>query len=176
MYTPLEEPITHKEIQQLINTTICTTVSGIPYPQANTVEKIISVLNFIDDDGPRTANEIAASLNMDPRQGAYYADAARFIGLVNKKNTRFELTDVGKSAAKSLPNACAKIVIKQMLGESSINDCLRKEYEDNSPPDISTIESIIMKYYSDVSEVTINRRANCIRNWLLWIDRTTNDY
>jgi hypothetical protein len=54
---------------------------GIPAPQANDLEKVASVPSIVEA-GATTSDGVASALNMNERQGTYYSDAARYLGLV----------------------------------------------------------------------------------------------
>lgn len=53
-----------------------------PFPQANVLEKVLCVVDAVDA-GANTAEAVAETLSVTAREGAYYADAAGYLGFVD---------------------------------------------------------------------------------------------
>lgn len=90
-----------------------------PYPQANDIEKVLLVADLVHADVD-TADGIATAISVHPREGDYYANAAGWLGLVEKKNDDLGLvtyipTELGTTIHQSDPAGRAAIV-STMIG------------------------------------------------------------
>lgn len=72
---------------------------AFPIPQANDLEKVACVVDAVAA-GADTPEAVGTVLNVHHREGAYYGDAAGYLGLVDlvpgEQHRRYELTDLGK--------------------------------------------------------------------------------
>ena len=70
--------------------------SEVPLPQADSFSKVIGTLELFNN-GLTTASEVAEELEFDNRQGKYYIDALRYLGLVDKDDNfgRYKLSPSG---------------------------------------------------------------------------------
>src|SRR5690606_4873106 len=62
-----------------------------PYPQANDLDKVVDLVTVVDDE-VNSKHKIAEFFEFDERQGDYYANAACYLGLLERNDHRFELT------------------------------------------------------------------------------------
>ena len=60
---------------------------NVPFPQADDLRKVRDTIDLVSW-GKTTKNEIAEFWEIDPRQGDYYLNAAKYIGLLDKKMIR----------------------------------------------------------------------------------------
>lgn len=72
---------------------------AFPIPQANDLEKVACVVDAVSA-GADTPEAVGTTLAVHHREGAYYADAAGYLGLVDTVSgeayRRYELTELGK--------------------------------------------------------------------------------
>ncbi|MDP9237764.1 MAG: hypothetical protein M3P30_10315 [Chloroflexota bacterium] len=73
---------------------------SVEFPQANDLRKVFSVTQLASVQDTATADEIAAYLDMVPREGAYYGSAACSLRLLQKyesaAGTNYRLTEMGR--------------------------------------------------------------------------------
>ena len=80
------------------------TDKNAPFPQADSLEKILAAFLKLDQCGPLTKEELFADENIEPRQYDYYASALRWMRLAKKKRSsegiKYLLTELGSNLAK----------------------------------------------------------------------------
>jgi hypothetical protein len=133
-------------------------------PQANSPEKIVLTVDAIAD-GCSTSREIAEALGVDPRQGAYYATAARHLGLVDRAGPgHWTLTTEGVAAAQSSTEDLVRLLDKRL----DMNPHLAI-YADGGE------EALLAEWSArgDIGPETMARRAATIRSWAEY--RTADD-
>lgn len=146
----------------------------IAFPQADSFDRVINLCELLLDE-PRTKSDITENYAFDERQTNYYADAARYLGLVDKNkndgNIVFELTELGRKNLNLRYKQRQLEFVKLILKHKAFYDYLRLYLENsNKPTTFDTIE--IMKncdLYNIESESTYKRRASTIRGWIDWI-------
>src|SRR6266851_4538671 len=77
-----------------------TAPAEFPFPQADDLSKVFDVTEILAA-APATKEEIAEQFGVDPRQGDYYANAAAWLGFVEKSGPQFALTKEGKKFVAS---------------------------------------------------------------------------
>jgi hypothetical protein len=140
--------------------------SGIPFPQADDISKIFDVAELLRD-GPSDKEEIAERFQVDPRQGDYYANAAAWIGLVEKSGGQFLLTPEGREFVNM--NRVDRIIwlaqrVREMPAFSEAADALVQ----GAPLDTKEISKLVARMPS-VSGTTPLRRASTVRAWISWL-------
>lgn len=142
----------------------------VPLPQADSFTKVIGTLELINND-VNTANDIASELQFDKRQGKYYIDALRYLGMV-KKGSRvgeYELTPDGVAQVTVDIKERNKVMIEQILKHRPFYEAYDYYVKNEEYPSKEFIKDTIRKYIPDMSEETVNRRASTIRGWIQWI-------
>lgn len=150
----------------------------IAFPQADSFERVINLCELLSDE-PKTRNEITENYAFDERQTNYYADAGRYLGLIDKEridgNIIFDLTDTGRKILNLKYKQRQLEYIKLILNHKVFYEYLKLYFERAEKPlTIDTIE--IMKHcdlYNIESESTYKRRASTVRGWVEWIIELT---
>lgn len=166
-----ENPIPFINYKYLINTIDIESEPDIPYPQANDLDKVIDLVNFIYD-GRKTKTDIAEKFDFDDRQGDYYANAARYLGLLDKDHQDFLLTTLGKEFVEINSSAERTLFIfKQIIKRPSFRRILKLLVDRNLSLDLISIDEIalIIEEETELSSSTPPRRASTVMNWLRWI-------
>lgn len=110
-----------------------------------------------------------------------YTDAARYLGLLEKKNedgkTVYSLTEKGRSILKLNYKQRQLAYCKSILSHKSFNTSLRLYFQKACMPSISEIAHIMRQseIYKVKSEETYKRRAGTIKGWLNWIISLINE-
>lgn len=65
----------------------------IPFPQANSFERIISLLEMLNTDIVKSKEEITDEFNFDPRQTDYYFNAGKYLGFLEEDTINVEEND-----------------------------------------------------------------------------------
>jgi hypothetical protein len=132
-----------------------------PIPQADNLDKIATVVDAING-GATTADSIGESIDTVDRQGSYYANAAGYLGLVEKSKdevgvTEFSLTSAGNEFL-SLDSQERTVMLAQMINQTPIMQSYRASNGDKTELEKTIVES-------GYEESVAKRRANTITGW-----------
>lgn len=132
---------------------------SFPVPQANNLDAIASVPDIVAA-GANTASGVAAALGMSDREGAYYADAAGYLGLVdlepNADTKTYRVTDAGQALLDTDPQSRAALmvaIIDEVPGVQDLRDGDEEGLRDRLGSD------------AGLSGSTIERRMDTFRSW-----------
>lgn len=171
----------HDEIQleDIININNRTEISyepeNIPFPQADSFERVINICELLYENGHLTREEITYRYDFNIRQTNYYTDACRYLGLVDKDRSygevRYFLTNKGKKVFElNIKNR--KIFFVECILEKRVFSEALKEYLLNlQHPSTARIVDImkVVEVKNIRSDHTFRRRASTISSWLNWI-------
>ncbi|KEQ00867.1 hypothetical protein SASC598J21_013840 [Snodgrassella alvi SCGC AB-598-J21] len=149
--------------------------SGIPFPQADKFERVINLCELLVTK-ELSCKEITEHYAFDKRQADYYANSARYLGLVDKKeeenNTYYLLTKDGRRIL-GLGYQDRQLEFCKLILQHRIFNSVLKEYikNKNIPVQKSKIIEIMREanLYPSYSDVTISRRSSTVRKWIEWI-------
>ena len=82
-YTVEDTAITTGDIQQVLYSAVRETEPQLPFPQADTFERVINICELLNDQD-LSRNDVTERYAFDARQTNYYTDAARYLGLIEK--------------------------------------------------------------------------------------------
>lgn len=143
-------------------------ITNVTFPQADSFSNLMAIVNFMET--AKTKHEIADFLGYDDRQGDYYGNALRYLGLANKvgRGDPFTLTKLGHEVRK-LPNSNRRnlILIKQILGNKAFNDIFKSVLQTGDFDDNLIIKAI--EESGGISKDTLRRRKSTARNYISWI-------
>lgn len=172
----VNEPVKQSvNLLHLLETTTLEIEPGVPYPQANDLDKVIDIITNFRPSNLTDKSAIAEFFDFDKRQGDYYANAAIYLGLLKRGQTRsseFELTREGIFIANS-PNRSQRnfLLLKQLLKKPSFNDVLtlfvRNKYNITSLS--TTMLASIIQRHVQLNDTTARRRASTVISWLKWL-------
>jgi hypothetical protein len=169
-YTFETDPVANSlvEILDCIIFAQTTETSGAPpFPQANDLRKVRDVIDLIYCE-INTKDTIAAYWDLEPRQGDYYANAAAYLGYIEKVRGSWVLTEKGLNYV-SLPTSKRKrAFILSILKRTVFYVLTKKMIETSSVPERNVIKDVILEYIN-INEVTANRRASTVKSWLVFI-------
>jgi len=126
-------------------------------PQANSIPRIAAVVDAIDE-GCETAKEIAEAIGMSERQGAYYPNAARTLGLVEKTGhnpVTWGLTELGAEFVGLPPEKRTERLNDVVCGNPMVNTLLMEG------PEVLT-----SSWGAELADSTIDRRLATINSWM----------
>lgn len=171
---------------QIINTTNSVKEPEIPFPQADSFERVINLCELIKRNQAMTKKQYLQDFDfgaIDPRQHDYYTNAARYLGLVYKtqdqitKQTCFKLTKLGQKTMNTTLIDRQKEFIKLILSHKAFKDVLNIYLENGEMPNKETIVEIMKRsnLYKVSSKATYYRRASTIIGWTNWIINQTEE-
>jgi len=147
-------------------------VQGVPFPQANDLDKVIDTVSLVNQ-GYENKGDLSEIFEFDERQGDYYGNAARFIGILGKdKDNNFIVTEEGEKLLKlSSPSKRAKyivaLLVKRPVFHQLIKSLLQKEFNIEVLDTINISE--IITENTNLTGSTPPRRASTVRQWMKWI-------
>ena len=168
--------ITLMDIENLLNRMPETQEADIPFPQADTISRVINLVELLKDN-PMSKSSITSKYAFDTRQTNYYTDAGRYLGLIQKycvnndNDIRFKLSEKG-CCIMNLPYRERQLAIaSQILQHRPFRETLRLHLKNGVMPDKKIIVQIMKKsdLYRVVADSTYFRRASTVMNWVSWI-------
>ena len=152
----------------------------IPFPQADSFARIINLCELLNQHKFLTKEYITENYyfsekHFDDRQTNYYADAARYLGLVDKKKENnkvgYFLTNTGNNLFKLSISDRQLFLAKLILSHSVFNKALKLYFEKLDSPNKSEIVDLMKQsnLYEVHSESTFERRASTVLSWTKWI-------
>lgn len=144
------------------------TPKEVTVPQADDLNKVIDLVAFLATNKADKFT-IASLFEFDERQGDYYANAGRYIGLIEKENNLFKISESGKELV-SIKNRERRniFLIKRILNTQLFKDLLSIYFKQGRKiEDLQIIERISK---DGLSGSTPERRKSTVKSWISWID------
>jgi hypothetical protein len=162
----LEELRTIPRLADVLSTKRTKAPTDVPFPQADDLSKVFDVTDILAA-GPASKEDIAERFDVDPRQGDYYANAAAWLGFVEKSGSHFALTKEGKKFIASdrvdrIAQVAERLCEREAFAEAA------EAFVARSPLDTKEIADIIARKYP-LSGATPIRRAATVRSWIQWL-------
>lgn len=173
-------------LSQIIDTTKLTKEPEIPFPQADSFERVINLCELINQNQVMTKEQYLQDFDfgaIDPRQHDYYTNAARYLGLVDKiqdtttKQTCFKLSKLGQKIMNTSLIDRQKEFIKLILSHKAFKDVLilHLDYGEMPNKEIIVEKMKSSNLYNVGSDTTYFRRASTIIGWTNWIISQINE-
>lgn len=147
---------------------------AVAFPQADNFKRIINLCELLYQN-EMTRDDLTTNYDFDPRQTNYYTDAARYLGLVDKKRENggvvFFLSNEGERLFKLKHKARQLKLVELILKHKPFADTLRLCVSKGCMPAKGETIEIMKKsgLYKVESESTYKRRASTISGWINWI-------
>jgi len=174
-YIIAPEPITLNEIKLLLNKVKIISESEIPFPQANSFDRITDFLGLLVEND-LSKEDITSNYAFNERQTDYYFNAGKYLGLIKnfkdkKKIIRVELTDKGRKIMSLSHKEKNLAIAKQILEHKAFNEVLKLYFQKSEAPTKEEIVKIMKKseLYKVSSDSTYFRRASTVSKWIEWI-------
>lgn len=146
------------------------------FPQADRMELVIDLCERLCN-APAETEDIADGLAYVHRQGQYYAQAAKFLGLVeNPTKTSHVLTKEGLRIFNLSYKKRQLELAKKILQYRVFSRCLDFALKNASLPDAETVATWIVEDKWPMNNTTAKRRASTVIGWTRWLINLTNEY
>lgn len=154
-----------------------------PFPQADSFERVISLLEMLNIDTIKSKEEITEEFKFDPRQTDYYFNAGKYLGFleedkvfveennINIEKPAIKLSNRGKNlfdmSYKNRQLEYVKAILEHEVFNKVFKDCV-EFYQ-------MPIRSKIVEYMKEANLYNVNsgetfkRRASTISGWINWI-------
>lgn len=142
----------------------------IPFPQADTFNRVIALVEMIDSEIDN-AYEVAEEFDMEPRQGNYYIAAAKYLGLITNsdKPGKYIVTSEGFLLNNLDMKLRNEHLIKAILKHKVFYYTYKYYLESEKIPSKRYIIDLMEKYTDLTNRVTLVRRSSTVRGWIEWI-------
>ena len=174
-YAIASEPITLDDIAEALETTHISQEPEIPFPQANSFERVIDFLSILAEHD-LSRDETTAIYEFNERQTNYYSDACRYLGLVEKYreddgSVMYRLTTVAKNLMCLNHKEKNLRLVQAILSRQVFNQSLKIAIENARLPSNDEIVSVFRNasLARPINETTIRRRTSTVRSWVDWI-------
>jgi len=146
----------------------------MPFPQADSFKRVINVCELISEQ-ELTRNDVTEQYAFDVRQTNYYTDAARYLGLLEKKTDGgypvYKLSKTGRRILNLNFKQRQLAYCRCVLSYKAFRDTLRQYFKSGNMPSTPEIVQIMKKanLYNVESDSTFERRSSTIKSWVNWI-------
>ena len=179
-YTVEDTAITTDDIQQVLHSVVRVAEPQLPFPQADTFERVINICELLNDQD-LSRNDVTERYAFDARQTNYYTDAARYLGLIEKSRDSggplYKLSDKGRTILKMGYKQRQLAFCNCILSHGAFADTLKRYFETGVMPHKNEIIQIMKKsnLYNVNSDSTYERRSSTIKGWVNWIVELINE-
>ena len=173
-YSVEDTAIEITDIQAALQKTKIMPEPKVPFPQADIFERVINICELLNEQ-ELSRNDVTEQYSFDARQTNYYTDAARYLGLLDKKRGGvvpvYKLSEVGRRILKLNFKQRQLAYCNCVLSHKAFSDTLHKYFESGNMPSTSKIIKIMKQsnLYRVESDSTFKRRSSTIKGWLNWI-------
>ncbi len=135
-----------------------------PFPQADNILKIRDTIDLIAS-GLTTKDSLAEYWTIDLRQGDYYANAAAFLGFIDRNNGEWKLTNQGFDFRNSPPSVRNIKLAQSLFAHPVFHKAMTIYFETNDYPSKDQVGEIIKKF-TLLTGATPTRRSSTVLAWL----------
>jgi len=156
---------------QMSKTPIVKEPVDLPFPQANTFERVISLLEKLRL-GDCTPIELTYPIGVTTtRQSNYYGDAAAYLGLAWKKKGLYGITKEGKDLMKKMPYERMFSYMLLILSHYIFREVFMHWMKTGELYEACDILPLLIQdeEVQVLKENVYERRASTVRAWVKWI-------
>jgi hypothetical protein len=137
-----------------------------PFPQADDVRRVVDVVDAVAN-GVTTRVEIASRYEFDERQADYYANAAAYLGLLERVESGFALKGLGQVFVSSPFCERQALVLRCIAERPVFRDVMQRVCSEGQLPSRAEIAELIACKTGLTGETPL-RRARTVESWLKW--------
>jgi hypothetical protein len=167
--------ITVEDVKDILyNIKIVDESMDIPFPQADTFENIISLINkMYDDPDFNMKDQVTIEFGFDKRQADYYTNAVAYLGLVDRQRGKGKviLSELGKKIIEMRSSEKYLTLFKLILSHKVFNESMRVFLKKLDLPSRAEIVQIMKSCNLNHvnTEDMYKRRSQTIKKWINWI-------
>jgi len=174
-YAVQEGVINVETIQNILNDINIVAEPKLPFPQADSFERVINLCEVLKQKGTLTKEEITINYDFDKRQTQYYTSAGKYLGLIDQEREegkiKFKLSVLGEKIFNlsiiDRQTEFAKLILRHSIFKQVLELC----FDMGNMPSRKKIVKLMLEsnLYNINSEETYYRRASTIASWVNWI-------
>lgn len=182
-YVVQEGSFNLEALGQIIYTTRAVKEPEIPFPQADSFERVINLCELLKQKEFISKEEITQNYDFDGRQTDYYSNAGKYLELIDTGRdaltgeTGCFLTTKGKQVFNLNLIDRQKEFVRLIVSHKAFKETLKLYLANGEMPEKETIIEIMRrsKLYNVGSDSTYFRRASTIVGWTDWIINQTEE-
>lgn len=182
-YVVQEGSFNIEALAQIIDSTKTVKEPEIPFPQADSFERVVNLCELLKQKEFITKEDITQNYDFDGRQTDYYSNAGKYLGLVDTGRDPLTeqigcfLTTKGKQVFNLNLIDRQKEFVRLILSHKAFKETLKLYLDNGEIPNKETIVEIMKssKLYNVGSDTTYFRRASTIVGWTNWIINQTEE-
>ena len=182
-YVVQEGSFNLEALAQIIDTTKAVKEPEIPFPQADSFERVINLCELLKQKEFISKEDITQNYDFDGRQTDYYSNAGKYLGLIDigrdplTGQTGCFLTTKGKQVFNLNLIDRQKEFVRLIVSHKAFKETLKLYLDNGEMPEKGIIVEIMKrcKLYNISSDSTYFRRASTIIGWTNWIINQTEE-
>lgn len=173
-YSIEDTAISIMDIQEALEQAVLVDEPPIPFPQADKFDRIINLCELLSIQ-ELSRIDVTEQYDFDARQTNYYTDAARYLGLLEKRKENgvisYRISEKGRNILHLGFKKRQIAYCHSILSHRVFNDALRLYFNRGVMPSTEDIVKIMKNshLYHVGSDSTFIRRSASVKGWLNWI-------
>lgn len=179
-YSIEDTAISAADIQNILEGTTIRNEPQVPFPQADKFERVINLCELVSTQ-ELSRTDVTEQYDFDARQTNYYTDAARYLGLLDRRKETgtplYSISDSGRHILKLGFKQRQLAYCKTILSHKAFNITLKQYFRNGVMPSTDEIVEIMKQsnLYHIESDSTYIRRSSSIKGWVNWIISLLNE-
>lgn len=176
-YKITEKGIEISDIVELIKKTEIIQEPKVPFPQADSFERVIDLLNALNKEELNN-EEISLMYDFDYRQAQYYSRACMYLDLAQNINGTIKLTEEALKILRKGKREKYLSIASKILEHKVFKEALKLYIKSSKPPKSKEIYKEVMDKNKEtlykqgsgfLSKRTLVRRASTVKGWIDWV-------
>jgi len=174
-YMLAHQGISRNDIIRIVSTVGSVVEPEIPFPQADRFGRVVDLLGILSENDLET-DDITTNYAFDKRQSAYYTNAGRYLGLIERYATEdgavaFRLSATGRDIMRKPFKEKYLMLATCILGHQVFRRVIQEAMRQSQPLSLSRIVYHMRdsNLYKVESDSTYLRRAQTVGKWVDWI-------
>lgn len=138
-----------------------------PFPQANSFARVVNLVELLAEE-PAAREEISAHYDFDPRQADYYANAGRYLGLLEQGEGVWQATELGRKVVSLTDRDARNLAfVRQMARHRALRAVLEDTLRAGAVPGRDGIGKHMTGL--GLKDSTVARRTSTVQGWAQWV-------